>query len=223
MDPPGTGPHPAVVLVHGGGWIVGNPSTMMPLAESLASNGYLTVNTPYQLSIQAPGFPAAIDDVACAVRYAAAHPESNGEVTIIGHSAGAHIAAIAALSGDAYGADCPWEGTGLADAFIGLAGPYDVDRLGGIMNAFFGSQRSEAPDAWEAGSPHLLEPANRDLKVLLLHGSIDQVVNVDFSENFFEILDARGVETNLTVVEGVEHAGVRDPEVVTELILDWLG
>jgi pimeloyl-ACP methyl ester carboxylesterase len=135
--PSGDGPFPAVVLVHGGGWVTGSPDLLSPLAEFLVEHGYLTVNTRYQLAdFDKAGFPDAVDDVACAVRFAATHPDSDGTVTVIGHSAGAHIGALVALTGDRYAADCPHPGSGVPERFVGLAGPYDVSRLGIAIVAF---------------------------------------------------------------------------------------
>ena len=72
LIPEGEGPFPALVLVHGGGWVAGTPSLMSGLARFLTDAGYLTVNTAYTLSNGIAGFPWAVDDVACAVRHAAA-------------------------------------------------------------------------------------------------------------------------------------------------------
>ena len=101
--PEGEGPFPAVVLVHGGGWVGGSPGLMGGLARFLTDAGYLTVNTAYTLSNGIAGFPVAVDDVACAVRNAADHPDSDGTVTVVGHSAGAHLAALVALDTAVYG------------------------------------------------------------------------------------------------------------------------
>ncbi len=220
--PDGDGRFPAVVLVHGGAWLVGSPVSIEPLAIYLTENGYLTVNATYQLSLQSPGFPAAIDDIACAVRFASSHPRSNGTVVVIGHSAGAHIGSVVALNGDQYGSDCPYPGTGIPERFIGFAGPYDISRLGPIMVNFFGSLPEDSPEDWEAGNPQLLVGENPDLRTLLIHGDLDQVVPADFSENFFKALDDAGTDAEISVLEGVEHSGVRDPSVVGELLLDWL-
>ena len=54
--PEGDGPFPAVVLVHGGSWVAGDPGLMRSLAGHLRDGGFLTVNTRYQLAGE---FPAA--------------------------------------------------------------------------------------------------------------------------------------------------------------------
>ncbi|MDH3190294.1 MAG: alpha/beta hydrolase [Acidimicrobiia bacterium] len=220
--PAGDGPFPAVVLAHGGGWIVGEPASIQPLADFLTDNGFLTVNASYQLALQAPGFPAAIEDIACAVRYAASHPLGDGTVVVIGHSAGAHIGAVVALTGASYSGSCELVGGGIPDGFIGLAGPYDVLRVGAIMTPFFGNPIEDSPDDWEAGNPTHLAANNPALRALLIHGAIDQVVPPDFSQNFYQNLVDGGVAAELVILESVDHAGVRSPSIVGETILEWI-
>lgn len=222
LVPEGGGQFPSVVLVHGGGWLVGDIATMEPLASFLTDEGFLTVNTTYQLSLGTPGFPGAIEDIACAIRYAAGHPNSNGEVTVIGHSAGAHIGAVASMTGDLYSGECEFTGGGLPDRFIGLSGPYDGTRVGNIMVSFFGSQQVDSPEQWDAGNPHALAGENAELRFLLIHGDIDQVVPLDFSENLLDDLTAAGSDAELVILEGVEHSGTRNPNIVGDIIVEWL-
>ncbi|MFV1960694.1 MAG: alpha/beta hydrolase [Acidimicrobiia bacterium] len=220
--PDGEGPFPAVVLVHGGGWLTGDPSIMRPMATFLTDEGFLTVNTPYKLSNESPGFPQAVDDVACAVRYAAAHPDSDGTVVLIGHSAGGQISAIVALTGDRYAADCPIPGSGVPDGFVGLAGPYDVSRLGIIMLPFFGAGPIANPDAWLAGNPQRLTDENTDLVSLIMYGGSDGIVDSQFAIDFQRALSDSGSESLLEEVEGALHSQMRDPDWVGDLIVTWL-
>lgn len=221
--PEGEGPFPAVVLAHGGGWIVGNPSIMRPLATHLTDNGFLTVNTEYQLAtFDTPGFPEAVDDVACAVRYAASHPDSDGTVAVVGHSAGAHIGALVALTGDQYATDCPYPGEGVPERFVGLAGPYDVSRLGIAVVAFFGAGPDAIPDVWEAGNPQLLTDENTRLESLIMYGDEDGIVADSFAVDFANALQASGSTALLEQVEGARHQQMHDPGVVGDLIATWL-
>lgn len=221
--PDGEGPFPAVVLVHGGGWIVGDPSIMRPLATHLTDNGFLTVNTEYQLAnFDTPGFPYAVDDVACAVRYAAGHPDSDGTVAVIGHSAGAHIGALVALTGDDYGDGCPHAGEAVPERFVGLAGPYDVSRLGLAVAPFFGGGPDAIPEAWEAGNPQLQTEENSDLDSLLMYGELDGIVADSFAFDFFDALEASGSSAFLELVEGARHQDMDDPDFVGDLIVTWL-
>lgn len=221
--PDGDGPFPAVVLVHGGGWVTGSPQIMEPLADHLNDNGFLTFNTSYTLAtLERPAFPDAVEDVACAVRHASTHPDSDGSVAIIGHSAGAHIGALVALTGDDHTADCPAPGTGVPDRFVGLAGPYDVTRLGLAVAAFFGGGPERMPDAWEAGNPQLLTDENPDLEALIMYGEMDGLVADSFAIDFHNALLDSGTASLLEIVEGARHNEMHDPEKVGDLIVAWL-
>ena len=221
--PEGEGPFPAIVLVHGGGWVAGSPLVMSGLADHLVEAGFLVVNTPYQLArSEVPGFPAAVDDVTCAVRYASSHPGGDGSVAIIGHSAGAHIGAIVALTGDQYASSCPFAGTGLPESFIGLAGPYDVERLGPVLLPFFGAGPAALPEAWGAGNPQQLTDENPDLEALIMHGDLDGVVDISFAVDFHNAVVASGGESLLEIVEGANHNEMTLASVVGDLIVTWL-
>ena len=221
--PDGDGSFPAVVLVHGGGWMTGGTQIMEPLAEYLNDNGYITVNTRYTLAtFDHAGFPEAVEDVACAVRHAASHPRSDGTVVLIGHSAGAHLGALVALTGDLYRGECSLDGTGVPDRFVGLAGPYDASRVGFAIVAFFGGGPSQLPDVWEAGNPQLLTDENPDLDSLILYGERDGIVPERFALEFHEALLASGSDSLLELIEGARHNQVHDPELVGDLIVTWL-
>ena len=221
--PDGDGPFPAVVLVHGGGWVAGAPRLMAPLARHLSENGFLTVNTSYTLaSRDRPGYPAAVEDVACAVRFAALHPDSDGTVAVIGHSAGAHIGALVAVVGDRYRGDCPFGGPGLPDLFVGLAGPYDVTRLGIAVAGFFGGPPDRLPEVWEAGNPINFAAENSELDTLIMYGELDGIVVDGFAIDFHNALVDAGVDSLLEQIPGARHSDVHNPTLVGDLIVTWL-
>jgi acetyl esterase/lipase len=89
---------PAALYVHGGGWSEGDPSEGdEPWAcPALERNGFVTHSARYRLSTQAP-FPAQLDDVKAAIKRLREHHDWIG---IWGFSAGAHLAALVALSKD---------------------------------------------------------------------------------------------------------------------------
>ena len=222
LVPDGEGPFPAAVLVHGGGWVGGSPLLMSALARFLTAEGYLTVNTAYTLSIDRVGYPAAVDDVACAVRYAAAHPDGDGTVVAIGHSAGAHLSALVALDNGLYGGDCPLEEPVVPDRLVGLAGPYDVARLGPLLLPFFGAGPTEIPDVWQAGNPLRQAGNNPGLSSLLLHGEEDVLVDLSFATDFADALTAAGAEALVEIVAGAGHNDLQNPDLVGDLIISWL-
>jgi acetyl esterase/lipase len=223
MVPDGEGPFPAVVLVHGGGWVAGAPMLMAPLARHLTENGFLAVNAAYTLaSRDRPGYPAAVEDVACAVRFAALHPDSDGTVAVIGHSAGAHIGALVSLVGDRYRGDCPFGGSGLPNLFVGLAGPYDVTRLGIAVAGFFGGPPDRLPEVWEAGNPINFAAENSDLDTLIMYGELDGIVVDGFAIDFHNALVDAGVDSLLEQIPGARHNDVHNPTLVGDLIVTWL-
>ena len=72
--PPSTGPHPAVLLIHGGYWRFGNKSNMRRQADFLAARGYTVVSIDYRLAPQAT-MPLQIYDVKAAVRWMRANAD----------------------------------------------------------------------------------------------------------------------------------------------------
>src|SRR5262245_10913431 len=95
------GPAPAIILVHGGGWVRGDPSQAAGNALHFARHGIATVSISYRLA-PAHRFPAALDDVRHGLRHVRAHAGELGidpdRIALMGLSAGAHLALLAHLT-----------------------------------------------------------------------------------------------------------------------------
>src|SRR5215831_16232430 len=93
-----TRPVPAVVFVHGGGWMRGDPSQAAGNALHLARRGIATIAISYRLA-PAHRFPAPLDDVRRGLRHVRAHADELGvdpdRLVLMGMSAGAHLAVLA--------------------------------------------------------------------------------------------------------------------------------
>ncbi|KJY19559.1 MULTISPECIES: alpha/beta hydrolase [Streptomyces] len=121
--PAGDGPFPAVVWIHGGGWLDGDrryPPPTVPAAllhGAVLAAGLALVSIDYRHSLEAP-FPAQLHDVKAAIRYVRAFAGDLGvdpdRIGVWGESAGGHLAALAGLVGPA--------GAGAADGTAGAAG-----------------------------------------------------------------------------------------------------
>lgn len=222
--PEPVGPYPVVVLFHGGGWFGGAPSSTAPLAEFLATEGIVVFNSTYRT--QTGGYPESFDDVACAVRYArtnaATYTSADGPVILAGHSAGAHLASVVALAGDAFGDDCPVEETATVDRFIGLAGPYDPTLYRQVLPAFFGTRFENDPDPWEAGSPYSYLGDNSGLEILLMHGGADELVPISSTRLFANALADDGYEVEMAEVAGAHHQDLRDSNVVGDAVVRFV-
>ena len=133
------GDFPVVVMLHGGGWFGGSPASMEPLASSLASAGIVVFNSTYRTSVG--GYPESFDDVACDIRFALSkapdYTTSTRPLTVVAHSAGAHIGSVVSLAGNLFGQDCDVGAEVVVDRFVGLAGPYDPTLYSAVLTGYF--------------------------------------------------------------------------------------
>lgn len=95
---------PAILFIHGGGWIGGEKTTSAN--DWLAAAGFVTASVEYRLTDLAP-FPAQIHDVKAAIRWLRDHADDWGidpdKIGVWGSSAGGHLAAMCAVTnGDAW-------------------------------------------------------------------------------------------------------------------------
>lgn len=94
-------PQPAVLYLHGGGWVIGNLETHDGLCRKIARRAGLAVMAvDYRLAPEHP-FPAALEDAACALKWIHAHAADHGidpqALAVAGDSAGGNLAAALAL------------------------------------------------------------------------------------------------------------------------------
>ena len=120
------GPAPVALFFYGGRWQAGDKDQFQFVGQALASRGFVTVIPDYRRHPEV-GFPRFVEDGAAAIAWVRDHgAELGGDpeaIHLLGHSAGAHIAALLALDHDYLAA------AGVAPdairSFVGLAGPYD--------------------------------------------------------------------------------------------------
>lgn len=161
---------PGVVLIHGGGWRSGNRQLVIPMAEKLAANGYVTIAVEYRLSTEAL-YPASVYDIKAAIRWMRANASeykiNNKEIAVYGCSAGGHLAAlIGTTNGDrkfegdegnnGYSSDVQSiiDVDGVLD-FFGK-GSEEVYKKSGKPSAaylWFGVSAKENPEIWKEAGP----------------------------------------------------------------------
>lgn len=93
--------YPVLLLVHGGGWNSGDYSMEIPMAEQIASYGYVTIPIEYRLSPEAV-YPAAVYDLKTAIRWVRKNAKKYGmddsKIAISGTSAGGQLAALVGVT-----------------------------------------------------------------------------------------------------------------------------
>lgn len=92
---------PIVIFIHGGGWGSGDKSFQHPLANVIASKGFLCATVEYRLSPEAK-YPAAVHDIKSAIKWlknnAAVYNADSSNVTLLGCSSGGHLAALCGVA-----------------------------------------------------------------------------------------------------------------------------
>lgn len=198
---PSTRPRPVVVFLYGGSWNSGTRAGYAFVGRALAAQGFVTIVPDYRL-VPAVRYPAFVEDGAAAVRWTMAHAGEHGgngrAVVLMGHSAGAYIAAMLAV-------DPRWLGDERAavKGLVGLAGPYDFAPFDvAASRAAFGrwpDPSDTQPVKWaSAGDP----------AALLLYGTEDTVVRPRNSQALAAKLRAGGVPVSLRAYPKLGHVGI---------------
>lgn len=180
-----------------------------------------------------PPFLAAIEQVACAVRFARSTAVDYGgdpaRITLLGSSAGAWTGVIVGMAGDDFETDrcVVTEGSALINALVGYEGPYDHTlRAYGPFDLT--TLKPEDPEHWEAINTYSHIGGNPDLVVRLVHGRDNDVAWYDVvPEVSVELHDATteaGYDVGLTFVEGASHVDLLSTteayEVAVEQVLE---
>ena len=205
--PPGNGPHPILVFVHGGSWQTGDKGGYAWAGRALACEGFLTVVPNYRL-VPEVRYPDFVADTAAAIAWAhregARYGGDPARLAAMGHSAGAYNAVQAAFAPEFLRA----EGLepGAVRAVVSLSGPVDFLPLDtDSTRAAFGEVPPSALPA--------TQPINRASEIappptLAIHGTADETVLPRHATALVEAVRAAGGEARLELYEGVDHRGV---------------
>ncbi|MDJ0381989.1 alpha/beta hydrolase [Streptomyces sp. G-G2] len=241
--PAGEGPFPAVVWIHGGGWLDGDrryPPPTVPvelLHGSVLAAGLALVSIDYRHSLEAP-FPAQLHDVKAAIRYVRAYAETLGidpaRIGVWGESAGGHLAALAGVVGPGSPDAEALEGTqgvGSGDtgvlAVVDWYGVSDLVVLAGHpmppmpagaefpdpYEALLGGTEAQRPELARAASPVTYAGSPGVPPFLLIHGTQDGLVPYSQSERLAAALESGGGEAVLRPVDGADHIFLGSPDI----------
>lgn len=231
--PEGTGPHPCVVCVHGGGWRMGNKRDLRNWLELLAGRGYLAVSVGYRLSPDHI-FPAQIEDCKTAVRYLRSHAEKyqldRNRIGAMGYSAGGHLVLLMGLTDAKSG----FEGRLYPDqssnvtCVVDYFGPTDFaaykdddSAQRSMIGPFLGGKFTEKPEVHKKASP--IEYVRKEVPpILIFHGTKDWVVPIEQSRNLKAKLSQAGASVELIEVPNEGHGWEGKPlRTTTDATLDF--
>jgi acetyl esterase/lipase len=224
---------PALVAVHGGGWVAGARTAFQYWGPYLAARGIAVFAISYRLATKSKTFPQAVQDVLAGVQFVRGKANAYGidpaRIGFLGASAGAHLAALAALSGKkfvgAYAQD-PFAAVSTAvKTLVGVYGVYDLAAMWTSLQVQDGRNSDNKVEKL-MGAPPMADRqlyfdaspisyatyANNSIGVLLATGTNDDLVDPKSQTERFQLaLKQAGFFVRPCIVPGAPHYWLNDP------------
>jgi len=226
---------PAIVVIHGGGWIEGDKSSFASRNDGVPGNiedfaalGFVAATINYRLAREAP-YPAAIEDCQCAIRWLRAHAREYHidarHIGAYGNSAGGHLALLLGMEDkvvvpkdDPNGKLSSRVQAVASDSGpIDLLGQYRQNRLRQVVSQFMGgAPEGDRFGVYQRASPlNLIRPDTPPL--LLIYGGADEQVPVESADQFVTALGRAGLRDvtyhRLAFVDHCPHSLIRIPSM----------
>ena len=205
-------PSPALVYVHGGGWIFGDKKIATGTEDmpELLKRGYVIAAINYRLAPEYK-FPAQIEDVKCAVRYLRSNAEIYGidseNIGAWGDSAGGHLVSLLALTNKTDGFDTGeyMEYSSNIKAVVDYFGPanltnpnfYNIYSI--ALQEIFGSYENMI----NASSVKYVKKESPPF--MIFQGDRDIIVFQDQSKELYDKLREVNATADLVIVKGASH------------------
>ncbi len=203
---------PAIVVIHGGGWMEGDKTQLRGYGVLLSRLGFVCLCASYRLSQEAK-WPSQIEDIKCAIRYLKANSKKLGidpdRIGVTGNSAGGHLALMCASNDDNFeGKGGNLEFDSKVKAICAVYPPTLIreEVPEGKLNAFallMGDTASS--DEYIKASP-IKQDLSSFPPCLLIHGSEDKVVPLSESEDFYRDLQKHKRTAEIHVYADEDHA-----------------
>lgn len=202
------GKAPCIVMIHGGGWVSGEPSLFFKACERYASRGMVAISVEYSIRSVHHGTPYdSVSDGKSAMRWVRKNAKDLGvypdRIAAGGSSAGGHVAAAAAFLS---GFDDPKDDLSISpkpNALV-LTSPVFDNGPGGYGH-------SRVKDRWKEFSPvhHVAKGAPPTL--ICMGDSEPTYLRVEVAKKFQADMKQLGSRCELLILEGMQH-GKRSPE-----------
>ena len=237
IAPSAGSPAPVILFLHGGGWRLGDRRLAPDLTRYFAAAGFAMVSIDYRLSGEAL-FPAAIEDAKTAIRWirkeAPHYHFDAGRIGLWGSSAGAHLAAMAALTNEDQFTGEEWRDfPSHVRAVVDGYGPTDFSQqdamrdpegrpsddpesiqmpagrrssdFDSMESRFIGAPIETAPDRVQQANPIQYIRTGGAPPFLIMHGLSDTAVPAHQSEILYQALSASGAEATLALIDKLGH------------------
>lgn len=211
-----SGPMPAVLCIHGGGFRAGSREGYNKLCLTLAQRGFVVATISYRLAPTHP-FPAAVHDTKAAVRWLRANAAKYGinptRIGVTGGSAGGHLAQFLGVTAgvrEFEGADNPGFSSAVT-CVVNVYGPSDFTKSYGksvdahiVLPMWLGGDVDTARARHIQSSPLNWVTPNA-APTLIIHGTEDKYVAYEQAIWMRDRLAACGVPVELMTLEGAGH------------------
>lgn len=216
------GPHPVVILIHGGCWMkaTAGRDQLRALGAELAKRGIAVWSIGYRRVDEDGGsYPGIFQDVAKAIDLlpanAAKYDLDTSRVVAVGHSAGAHLALWAASRGKLPRTSPAYVPNPFpVRTVIGLGGLGDIQHATGvaevcgptIVPALIGQPSAARPDVYSDTSPSKMLPTGAH--IVMITGAEDDVTPPTYAETYVDEVKAAGGTAELVIVPDAAHFDV---------------
>jgi acetyl esterase/lipase len=204
------GQYPGLVVIYGGAWQRGDTRQNVEFNRYLAARGYVVWAISYR---HAPRyrFPAQLQDVQSALafirQHASEYETDPQRLAVMGRSAGAHLAMLAAYQPDAIPLRAVINYYGPVDLVAGyrdLPVPDPID-VRAVLQTFLGGTPEQVPEQYRRASP--ITHVRRSLPpTLLVYGRRDHLVKPEFGRTLHQQLRDAGNSAVFLEIPWAEHA-----------------
>lgn len=202
---------PAVLLIHGGGWVSGSKENQRPMAKRLAQEGFVAITVEYRLSREAP-YPAAVIDIKAALdwikRNAAEYDLDKNKVALLGASAGAQLATLVGVTPGisiyrVYDCKISDEVQAIVniDGIVSFIHPEAEESE--IAGLWLGGLELENPANWKEASP--LEYVNKNTPPTIFINSAQPRFHAG-RDDMIKILDSSGIYSEVHTIPHTPHS-----------------
>lgn len=207
---------PAIVIIHGGGWVAGQKDAKREqhLGTTLAQHGYLCISINYLLGKKGgtPVWPQNLYDCKSAVQFLRQNADryhvNPNYIGVIGGSAGGHLAAMVGLTGPDAGLEPPGPYNNISSRVQAVIDLYGITNVmtwpKGSAQDVLGAAKDQNPNLWKLASP-VNQVTPDDPPFLILHGTADKTVAYQQSVELHKKLRGKNVPSQLILIYDAPH------------------